>query len=482
LIGASLPVQVGSLIGRALGSRILQTSILRGASNVLADPTVEVPITEGIDVNIQFNEKTLLGTAGASTMIFAASTLFFMRRVNYADRLFAAANLFRDVASSTVFIRSEYARISSLASDLDGGILRGQTLIRSIQMAEGNIRREIETLEVMVQLITALNDPSSTKAEIRAIGTRLNILSGFDRTIQQNVLGAYKLIDDTSLDPDLQRQFRTLFGDDALGLKLVIDDLRTNIDDMGQSLRRLEAMLPETDLDSIRSAVLRGDITVLNPSEIDRGVARVADDAVAMASQTIDEVSNLETSAKIADNLAGGKTKVGKAAKAVGRFAGKALLVDTVIWGFTGAIDLGLNLFLPEEEQGIFNKWVGGFSPVGEAVTWIATNVWNFFVDPEVAETIQAIVFSTIIAAANADDVEGVLATIISWFVEEVSPTVNINLDFEVEQQIVVNPFANVFAGFDVEDILLAAYLAITAKLVWKYWVSPGFASLRSYL
>lgn len=484
MIGASLPVKVGQLVGRALGSRILQTAILRGSMDYISQPDIEIPITEGFEVDISLDKQNLYTTAAISGGIFAASSLFFVKRVRYADRLFAAANMFSDMAASLTYIRQSFGVMESLVSDLDGGVLRGSTLESSVKFQLAQVNGELDKLETIIQLADALNNPASTRAEIDAIATRINILSDFNRTLSQNVREAYTLINDTSLDPDLQRQFRLLFGSDALGLSMVIEDIRDQTRDLNDIIRtQVRPAIEATELsaDEVRRRVLQGDLTIMRPRAADRALQEAVENAVIMTGSALDEADNLATASKLADNLAGGKTKLTKTAKFVGRGLGKLLLFDTVIWGVTGGIDLGLNLFLDEEDQGFFSKYVGGYSPVGEAFTWGASKIWDIFVDPETQQTIGEIFVSTLILAANSDDVEGVLGTIMQFFVDDVSPDIDVILDFSVDQTIQVSP-TGLFSNFDVEDILLGFYIAIVAKLVYTYWVRPAIAGLGNYL
>lgn len=475
MIGLRLPVAASKLTGRALGSRIIQASIVRGSANLAAEEELSVEVSDA-RVIVDLNERNLRNTALASGAIFTASTLFFMRRVQYADRLFAISNLFEAIAGNLNLVNSSISSIKSFATDLDGGILRGQTLLRSIQMQEGFIRGALDELDLIVELIEALNDPTTPASKIDELGERLRIITVGNRTVGQEVIQAHALLDNTKLPEELLGAVDSTLGNDAVGLKLVVDDMRQQIDDFSKLTRTtLEPLVDATQqqFEDIQKAVLRGDMEVMKVRPVDRQIAQAADDLVATSRTIVDEAKELSKVSTIAKETAGGKNLLSKGAKWLGRGLGKLLLVDTVIWGITGGIDLGLNLFLPEEEQGIFADFVGGWSPVGELVDLgIGAVVPDF--DPEAIGGI-------IIAAANNDTLQGVLGTVLDFIVEDIRVEVDIPLAFEqdaeIEQQVKL-PLPTI----EPEDILVGAYIAIVAKLVFTYWLTPAAKRLLTYL
>ena len=296
------------------------------------------------------------------------------------------------------------------------------------------------------------------------------------RTVGQEVIQAHALLDNTKLPDELLGAVDSTLGNDAVGLKLVVDDMRQQIDDFSKLTKTtLQPLVEATEqqFEDIQKAVLQGDMEVMKVRPVDRQIAQAADDLVATSRTIVDEAKELSKVSTIAKETAGGKNLLSKGAKWVGRGLGKLLLVDTVIWGVTGAVDLGLNLFLPEEEQGIFADFVGGWSPIGQIIEWGV----DWVVPDFDADAITGI----IIAAANNDTLQGALETVLNFIVDDIRVEVDLQLAFEedteIEQQVSL-PLPTI----EPEDILVGAYIAIVAKLVFTYWLTPAAKRLLTYL
>ena len=148
-----------------------------------------------------------------------------------------------------------------------------------------------------------------------------------------------------------------------------------------------------------------------------------------------------------------------------GFVASKFFYYDTILWLTTLGIDVSLNLFLEEEEQGFFAEREG-FSLVDEL---IFQPLLNLLFEEEDAliklyENVQKVPLLN----------EG-LILIIQWFMENVVEDVIVELDFEE------GDFAPSFE-FDTGVILEWALLAVVGKLIFINWVTPFFGVLTSPL
>ena len=98
-------------------------------------------------------------------------------------------------------------------------------------------------------------------------------------------------------------------------------------------------------------------------------------------------------------------------------------------------IDLGLNLFMSEEQQQNlpligFMFGGAGWSPIGAAIEWIVVTGAEFILGVDTVETLQDVFFSMLIAASQAPGMEELLETILSFYVEEIDLNILAELSF----------------------------------------------------
>ena len=157
----------------------------------------------------------------------------------------------------------------------------------------------------------------------------------------------------------------------------------------------------------------------------------------------------------------------------IGRVLGKVFIFDTVIWLATGAIDLGLNLILDEEDQGIFADFYGGWSPVGALIGWgfgAAADAAGIEEEELLAELLDA--------TLGEETAQAVVLAALAFYAKRIS------LDLEIDSytasrsinegiheawidSIFINPRPDALMKF-CEDVITLAVIAILLRYGWQ--------------
>lgn len=189
------------------------------------------------------------------------------------------------------------------------------------------------------------------------------------------------------------------------------------------------------------------------------------------------KLSSVFTAATASQKITGSTTVLSRGLQGVKIGVSKALLIDTVIWGITLGIDLGLNLFMSEDDQENipligFLFADAGWSPIGEALEWMIVNTVELFVGEETAQSLYELFVVALLAASQAPVISEMFEIILSFYVDEINGELLTPLEFEsFDFDIPVNVLA-LLKG-DPIIILEWAFYAITAKAVLSYWIIP---------
>ena len=210
--------------------------------------------------------------------------------------------------------------------------------------------------------------------------------------------------------------------------------------------------------------------------------------AVETVKVLLPKVQSLYTAAEASAKAAGTATWLSRTSKGIGLATGKVLLIDTIIWGITLGIDLGLNLFMTEEEQSnlpligfLFEG--AGWSPIGMALEWVIVNTVELFIGEETAQTLYEAFVAVIIAASQVPGIEEVFELILGFFVDEINGDLLVDLTFEMPDLMFNKMNLDLFKGLTRADplVILEVFLyAIIIKVVFKQWVKPLFDYTRS--
>jgi hypothetical protein len=197
------------------------------------------------------------------------------------------------------------------------------------------------------------------------------------------------------------------------------------------------------------------------------------------------KISSLLKASQAGAKAAGTATALTRFTQGVKIGASKVLLVDTVIWGITLGIDLGLNLFLTEEEQENlpligFLFADAGWSPIGEALEWVIVNTVELFVGEETAQSLYELFVIALISASQAPLISDMFEIILSFYVDEINGELLTPLEFESFDFKLSSNILALIKGDPLIILELAFYL-ITAKAVLLNLILPVLSySLKS--
>ena len=195
----------------------------------------------------------------------------------------------------------------------------------------------------------------------------------------------------------------------------------------------------------------------------------------------------LATASEAAMQLGGAATWIGKVGSSMKIVGGKILLVDSVIWGVTVGLDLGLNLLgLSEEQQenlpviGFLFKGAG-WSPLGEALEWVIVNTAEAVLGEQNIQTLKEAFTTALITASQMPLIEDALEYILAFYIDEINTELLAPLTFDGFdlgfEDWALNPFTYIRA--DPLIILEWAIYAIVIRLVVSQWLVPVFGYLR---
>lgn len=181
------------------------------------------------------------------------------------------------------------------------------------------------------------------------------------------------------------------------------------------------------------------------------------------------------------------------ASKAVSRFVGGVLWVDTVWWVATSALDLGLNyLGIPEDQQripiladipiigGIFDLSDGvGSSFVDLIISPLFDLGFSLLGLEDEAEALFDALWVIISSAVLNPTLTPFIIALLDFYIDEVK--IDFSVPFALSIQTFEGGTLDVFKIFRPEpiDILILWLYAIVGKIVFKWWMIPAFQALK---
>ena len=107
-------------------------------------------------------------------------------------------------------------------------------------------------------------------------------------------------------------------------------------------------------------------------------------------------------------------------------------MIDLAIWAGTGLlIDLPLNLFMDEEEQGFFADRAG-FSFIGEGFEWLFLKAFNQ-IYAQAPESLYDAFMTMLMGAIVSDNFQTTTEIITKWFIDNISVDVLVPLGWDIE-------------------------------------------------
>ena len=453
-------------------------AIVKGSADQASRGDVDVTVEEQFTASIDVNEPRLIGTAAIGGSVYGMITLRFYRKLQLANRLALASDLIARVAKSTKVIETRMILIAGIGDDIQKGmsVTEYELKIRTLTTQNALIQAERRQMDAFVLMLEGLNDvnveqivrqnklTATTRKELTAV--RSLITASNVKGLTDTELGALKQL----FDPK-----------DALGMKTTLNSLASYLDTLDTAIRSSQVVQNSasgllTQRPGGATARIPSSATIKAMGMKIQGVEsfNVSQTASALTENGLDKrISNIS---QASDDLA----KLSKGS-IVGRVAGKALLVDSIIWGVSLGIDLSLNLFLTEKQQGdipiigfLFKG--AGWSPIGAVIE----GVIDFFVEPETKQTLFDIFLATLVAASQVELLEDAVLMILNFYIDEVSGELLVPLEFG--QDINQDGGLLTLMSADPLRILELFTYAIIAKIVVKAWIMPSVGFLGRQL
>ncbi len=459
--------------------RLATLGILRASSELAINGDVSLDYDENITVSAVAKKTPTQMAAIASGTIYAYATRYAYKQAQLADRVVAVNSLMtfinkwlRKSIGETEQLVDEFVQIlqSGFDSDIPADVF---TDLRRNFTTKGD---SVDALSNLLEVADDLN-----KGNVKVPASRINYAviqvqgsawgTGLEDEMAKVVKDLRKLGKVSATDPVLLREmadFLLIPTNDVSGLRFALVESKGMIQ---QYKFNLSGILANTD--DVFTASGNGDFFTLRPRffaadnldefmvnrrGFDEAIASVVDDTLKQQDRLLGKVDEAQI-------------KSDKLAKAASpkwlTVANKLLWIDTVVWGITGAVDLLLNLWLPEEEQGIFaDRW--GISLVDE---FLINPIWNFFFPPEVQEELFIDLINVLDDVAGFEAIVGITLGI---FFEEF----NAKLTFDVSGDGTGATMLDAIPPFEPEYILVAGFLAIVGFEIWKSLLLPSWAIL----
>ena len=449
-------------------------AITKGSADQAARGDYDYNFEDQVNLTIDVNEANLLGTSVIGGALYTMLIYRFYNRLQMAERLALATELITKVRASIDVVLTRMRVIGRMGDDIAKGMDVAEYEMKLMALTTQNamIQTERRQLDAYVLMLEGLNDVSVeqiirqnnlTDVDIKELQAVEDLMSRSSvKGLSKQDLGALKQL----LDPK-----------DALGIKTTLNSVASYLDTLDTAIRDSQAVGS-----SASKLITNTDGSLRIPSAeaikaMGMKITGVESFNVMKAATALNEADLDKRLMSIGDASDDLNFKAGKAAgTTAGRVVGKLLLVDTIIWGTSLGIDLGLNLFLSEEEQAnipvigfLFEG--AGWSPIGAIIEGII----DFFIEPETQQTLFDVFIATLIAASQEPILEDAVAMILNFYIDEISAELLVPMSFERDVVIESPNILKSIATFDPLIILEVMLYAVVAKIVFMAWVKPAY-------
>lgn len=471
-------VNVAGILTQSLakgGGVLLIDAITKGSADAAAkgDRQISLQDREEFLINVDVNEGRLGGTAVIGGSMYLMLQYRFWNKLQMAERLALATLFLGEVSGRLINVQNRMEIIVRVAGDIAGGVTRAEygLSLSTITTQMSIISTERRALDHYLLLLDHLNKAIPIQTSIDQIIRQGSISDDVVKQAQ-----AVKDIIDSSkskLSPDDLGALKRLMNvDDALGIKATLNTVASYNSVIDDAIRNSEVMQKATAgfvAGRIPSASTIKALGMTATSSESYAVVRAGGDMADL----VPRLQSVVSASEAVKSSAGGATRLARAGKLSGKFAGKALWIDTIIWGVSLGIDLGLNLFMTEEEQAeipiigfLFEG--AGWSPIGA----IIEGVIDYFVEPEVQQDLFDIFISVLVSASQNETVGGAIMQILDFYIDNVSGELLVPLSFPQNLSI-DGTLPNFIPSINPMLILEVAVYAIASKLVFTHWVLP---------
>jgi len=453
--------------GTKVASNAMLNAIVKGSADQASRGDQEYLIENKALLTVEVNEPRLIGTAAIGGAIYGMLVLRFYKKLQLANRLALASEILSGVRASIKTIESRMKLAVATGQDIAKGmsVVEYDMKLRVLTTQNALIQTERRTMDAYVLMLEGLNDTSVEQI------VRQNNLP----PTTQKQLNAVKYLIESSSVKGLTKQelgtLKQLFDPkDALGMKATLNGLASYLDVMDTAVRNSQAVESSAS-QLLKPGRIPSSATIAAMGMKVTGVESYNVSKAAMALQDGGLDKRLATIATASDDLA-----IASKGSFVGRVVGKALLVDSVIWAVTLGIDIGMNLFLTEEEQSSI-PYIGflfsgaGWSPLGAIIEGII----DYFVAPDTQQTLFDVFLATMVAATEIELLEDAIMLILNFYIDNVSGELLVPLEFgrEIDAASTI-PLSKLDPLLILEGF---TYLCV-AKVVYGAWIRPSMGFL----
>jgi hypothetical protein len=460
--GTVLPLMIAKAGGNAL-----LNAITKGSADQAARGDYEFEIADQALVEIDVNEPRLVGTAVIGGAIYGMLVYRFYNKLKLAERLALASEFLVDIRASIDTVLTRMRVIGRIGDDIAAGMSVAEYELKLMALTTQNalIGTERRKLDSYVLMLEGLNDVSVEQVirQNNLVGVQLKQLEAVEDIMKSSSIKGFS-------PDDLGALKQLLDPKDAMGIKTTLNTVATYLDTLDDAIRNSQAVGS-----SAKGLIGGGRIpSAATIKAMGMQITGVESFNVQKAAGALNEANLDKRLVSIGDASDDLNFKAGKqAGSLVGRVAGKLLLVDTIIWGTSLGLDLGLNLFLSEEEQAnipvigfLFEG--AGWSPIGAIIEGII----DFFVEPETQQSLFDVFIGVLIAASQEELLEDAVIAILNFYVNEISAELLVPLEFGREIDYGGIPLLRIQDPLRVLEVFT---YAIVAKIVFNAWVRPAF-------
>ena len=494
------PLKVGSnfLTGA------IAKSILIASTNIVADPEYEIEI-EGLTVEATANQTPFEATSLVAGGLFFVSISWAKQKLAYNSRLQIMQFIERVIQTKQASIITAAQVNASSWKNISRERLTEEQASIMIEASE-NAKQDMNMMQDLLQMGS---DTNSTKqgmffnkrvketgyltddirAGLKSEGIDLKHYSKLlARIVESNEFFAELKtgVDRWGIKTNVRINEITLRStifqaDDILGFRKVLQEQQLIVDRMihtGADSLIEQSMLQRYDFDNyseegkyLNNMSRDAERNLASVTQSAEDLSKVFDnyymengiDPATMKPYKIGEYNPILGKVTKATKLKGG-------AKLLGRGLSKFFFWDGILWIGTTIIDISLNPFMAEEEQGFFSDRVG-FSVVDEFLI-IPLVDYIFPKEKQLEYLTEAL---TKIAESN-DTLEGAVFATLLYFVEEL----NMSLSFNIDPTTTGIALYDSLPPFDPYNILIGAWGLIVIAELWRSLLVPAYNAILS--
>lgn len=478
---AFIPFTIWPLsLGKSALTTAISKTILSASTSYANDPKTEIEL-EGVTVEAVGKKTPAEVSALLSGALFTSSVIWGYKKLAYRDRLLVMRFIQRVVDTKKGSINSmatQMARIMQLQNTQGANVDDVDEALRLLDL----MREDAQILEGFLKMGSETNDLSKaslfnkkvksgdfvTEAIIRYLTEEDIDIPKYEQSLKR-IVDSNEFFNKKTIQAERELYSVIFDADDILGYREVLTE---QIDAVTKFLANTKAA------DIIEQSQMPRYDSGAEATDEGRWLRRQEKDAQKVLASVDEVTEQLETAFddlwtnQGIDPDTGKRSFKGKVKGVTGwagRGLGKLLWVDGVIWVGTVAIDLSLNLFMDEDEQGFFSDRAG-YSFVDE---WVIVPILDWiFGDEDVQEFLIDVILEL---AETSDTLTGLVYGIIFWFAESFNAKVDLNVDNEGTGQFL---FDSISESFQPEYFLVAAFCAIVALEVWNSLLLPSWAIL----